>query len=204
MCACIGGLDRAHIHLMSVNEKSSEKSFKDSIDKVLYKRKVGIDYIKFGDYKLENIHDINQIYETYKNKKDKNVKIVGDLKKINDIQNLPSQKWPLITLKHISKGGHYVYFDSGNESSSFLTTYNFQTQFGREVVFEIEKIMNKKFLNEVKKLEKNNPHIEVWKWQNYMFEKQIIKTINDASKELKNFEELFKIEFKEFNLKIIK
>ena len=26
MCACIGGLDRAHIHLMSVNEKSSEKA----------------------------------------------------------------------------------------------------------------------------------------------------------------------------------
>ena len=64
--------------------------------------------------------------------------------------------------------------------------------------------MNKKFLNEVKKLEKNNPHIEVWKWQNYMFEKQIIKTINDASKELKKFENLFKTEFKEFNLKIIK
>ena len=28
MCACIGGLDRAHIHLMSVNENSSEKSFR--------------------------------------------------------------------------------------------------------------------------------------------------------------------------------
>ena len=204
MCACIGGLDRAHLHLMSIPKETTETNIKEAIDKVLYNRKVGIKHIVFNNYKLENIHDINQIYETYKNKKDKNVKIVGDLKKINDIQNLPSQKWPLITLKHISKGGHYVYFNSGNKSSSFLTTYNFQTQFGREVVFEIEKIMNKKFLNEVKKLEKNNPHIEVWKWQNYMFEKQIIKTINDASKELKKFENLFKTEFKEFNLKIIK
>ena len=65
-------------------------------------------------------------------------KIVGKLLKINDIQNLPVQKWPLITLDHIKKGGHYVFFDNGNPVSSFLTTKNFQTQFGREVVFEIE------------------------------------------------------------------
>ena len=25
MCACIGGLDRAHLHVMSVNDKTSEK-----------------------------------------------------------------------------------------------------------------------------------------------------------------------------------
>ena len=53
----------SYTFMASVHEKSIEKSFKNSIDKVLYKRKVGIDYIKFGKYKLENIHDINQLMD---------------------------------------------------------------------------------------------------------------------------------------------
>src|SRR6056300_1164534 len=47
MCACIGGLDRAHIHIMSISQKSSEISLKKSIEKVLYQRKVGVKYIRF-------------------------------------------------------------------------------------------------------------------------------------------------------------
>ena len=63
MCACIGGLDRAHIHVMSVPKKSSEKSISTSIENTIYNRKVGIDYIEYKNYKLQNLHDINQIYE---------------------------------------------------------------------------------------------------------------------------------------------
>ena len=56
-------LDRAHIHIMSVDKNSNEDNLKRSIEKEFYKRKVGIKYIKFGDYKLENIHDINQFMD---------------------------------------------------------------------------------------------------------------------------------------------
>ena len=201
MCACIGGLDRAHLHLMSVPENANSENFKDSINKVLYNRKAGIKYIKYNNYKLENFHDINQIYEN--NSNDKNIEIVGKILNLKDIQNLPPEKWPLVTLNHINKGGHYVFFDTGEKNSSFITTHNFQTQFGREVVFEIEKKFNLNFKNEVDKIKKNNPNIEVWRWQNVMFEKKILATIHDAQKEFESLKEIFQKEFDEFNFKII-
>ena len=201
MCACIGGLDRAHLHLMSIPENTSSENFKDSINKVLYNRKVGIKYIKYNNYKLENSHDIKQIYEN--NNNDKNIKIVGKIFNLKDIQNLPPEKWPLVTLDHINKGGHYVFFDTGEKNSSFITTHNFQTQFGREVVFEIEKKFNLNFKNEVDKIKKRDSSIEVWKWQDLMFEEKILSTIHDAQKEFESFKEIFQKEFEEFNFKII-
>ena len=56
---------------------------------------------------------------------------------------------------------------------------------------------------EVKKLEKLNPYNEVWRWQNYMFEKQITNTLKDARIVLKNFEKEFNEEFEKFNFQII-
>ena len=206
MCACIGGLDRAHIHLMSVNKNSTEKSFKDSIDKVLYKRKVGIDYIKFGEYKLENIHDINQFMDSTKNKDNKNYEIVGRLSEIKDIKNLDVKKWPLITLSHIKKGGHYVYFGTDYSNSSFLTIKNFQTQFGRQVVFENELVKSSSFKKEVDKIIKKNPLAEVWKWQSCTFNNNIIETVNESRADLKNLKDLkekFKREIEEFKFKVI-
>ena len=156
MCACIGGLDRAHIHIMSISKATSEKSISDAIDLTLYNRKAGIDYIEYNNYKLQNLHDINHMYEEIISKKKKNdeFKIIGKIFKKKDIQNLSVQKWPTITLDHIKKGGHYVYFKSDFEKSSFLTTKNFQTQFGREVVYQNELILNSVFRSKVKKLEK--------------------------------------------------
>ena len=69
MCACIGGLDRAHLHIMTTHENSNSKTLKNSIDKVLFNRKAGIKHIKFGKYKLENIHDINQFFDEKELKK---------------------------------------------------------------------------------------------------------------------------------------
>ena len=201
MCACIGGLDRAHLHLMSVPENVISEDFKDSINKVLYNRKAGIKYIEYNNYKLENFHDINQIYEDGKNNKD--IKIVGEIFNLKDIQNLSPEKWPLVTLDHINKGGHYVFFDSGEKNSSFITTNNFQTQFGREVVFEIEKKLNLNFKKEIKEIENKNSTTELWRWQNCMFEEKILSTIHAAQKEFASFEDFFQKEFEEFNLKVI-
>ena len=204
MCACVGGLDRAHIHIMSVPKNTNKKIFGNAINAVLYERKAGINSVMFNNYKLENIHDINQIFEYAKeDNNSKKIKIDGKLLELKDIKNLPIKGWPFITLDHINKGGHYVYFESDYEEASFLTTYNFQTQFGREVVFNVELKQNKKFGKEIKKIKKNNEHLEVWRWQNCMFEKNIIFTMKSAKKTLNEFKLEFKDEFKKFNLKIV-
>ena len=205
MCACIGGLDRAHIHIMSVPFETSEETIKNSINSVLYNRKAGIEYIEYNNYKLQNIHDINQIYEdliSNKNK-DKDFKIVGNIYKIKNIQDLQVNEWPLITLDHIKKGGHYVYFMSDFYNSSFLTTNNFQTQFGREVVFENELILNSKFKDKVKKLNKKDKNLNIWKWQHYSFDKNILHSMKIAKKGLNKLNKVYQDEFRNFDFKII-
>ena len=175
MCACIGGLDRAHLHIMSIPKSSSEKSITKAINNSLYKRKAGINYIKYNNYKLDNLHDINHIYEDLMvNKVNKSkFKISGKIFKIKDIKNLNYDKWPLITLDHIKKGKHYVYFKSDFKNSSFLTTKNFQTQFGRQIAFENEMILNLKYKKNINKL-KTNELTEIWKWQDFMFGKNVL------------------------------
>tara|TARA_Y100000590_G_scaffold462180_3_gene625635 strand:- start:968 stop:1876 length:909 start_codon:yes stop_codon:yes gene_type:complete len=203
MCACVGGLDRAHLHIMTLHEKTNEKSLRISIDQTLYNRKAGIKFIEFEKHKLENIHDINHFFEHSKNYKDKDIKIHGKILQVNDIQNLSSNNWPFNTLEHIKKGGHYVYFKSQYNSSSFLTTHNFQTQFGREVVYLNELKHNRKLEKQMSKIVRKNPYSEPWKWQNCMFEKNIIRTIKFSRKYLNKLYKNESEKFKKFDIEII-
>ena len=205
MCACIGGLDRAHIHIMSVPNETNEKTISNAIDLTLYNRKAGIEYIEYNNYKLQNLHDINHIYDDLISKKENNeeFKIVGKLFKIKDIQNLSVQNWPSVTLDHIKKGGHYVYFKSDFEISSFLTTNNFETQFGREVVYQNEIILNNQFKKEVEELESKNKNLNVWRWQHYTFEKDILNSMKIAKTGLEKLKEKYKKDYSEFELEII-
>jgi diadenosine tetraphosphate (Ap4A) HIT family hydrolase len=205
MCACIGGLDRAHIHIMSIPKNTKQKNLIDSIESVLYNRKAGIEYIEYNNYKLQNIHDINHIYEDIISKKNHNeeFKIVGKLFEIKDIQNLSVNNWPLITFDHINKGGHYVYFKSDFDESSFLTTNNFETQFGREVVFQNELILNNDFKKIVKNLEENNKNLNVWRWQHHVFESEILKSMKIAKVGLNKLKNAKLKEIKEYCLEII-
>ena len=200
MCACIGGLDRAHLHIMSIDQNSSQESIENSIENVLIKRKAGINYIEFGNYKLENIHDVNQFMDSSEHKVDIDYKINGNLLKLNDIKNLDVNKWPFATLHHIKKGGHYVYFNSGFSNASFLTTKNFQTQFGREVIFDNEINLSKDFKIKIETLTNKNPMLEPWKWQNVLFDKNIIETVNETRKILKQFGGNYEYEYKKFEI----
>ena len=205
MCACIGGLDRAHLHIMSVPKETNENSISDAIDFTLYSRKAGIEYIEYNNYKLQNLHDINHIYEDLISKKEKSdeFKIVGKLLKKKDIQNLPTESWPTVTLNHINKGGHYVYFKSDFENSSFLTTNNFETQFGREVVYHNELILNKDFKNKVEKLQSANKNLNIWRWQHYTFEEDILHSMKIGKKGLDKLREKYQIDYKNFELQVI-
>jgi len=203
MCACVGGLDRAHIHIMSVSKETDKDSVSEAIDLTLYNRKVGIEYIEYKNYKLQNLHDINHIYEDVisKKKESEEFKIVGKILKTSDIKDLPVDKWPLITLNHIQKGGHYVYFKSDFETSSFLTTNNFETQFGREVVYQNELILDNEFKKKVEELE--NKNLNVWRWQHHTFENNILNSMKIAKIGLIKLKEKYKKEYSEFELKII-
>ena len=60
-CACLGGLDRAHLHIMTINEKADNDLIKECINKTLISRKAGISSVEINGNKLENIHDIAEI-----------------------------------------------------------------------------------------------------------------------------------------------
>jgi diadenosine tetraphosphate (Ap4A) HIT family hydrolase len=205
MCACIGGLDRAHIHIMSIPKKTNKKNIEDAINQTLYNRKTGIEYIQYNNYKLQNAHDINHIYDELVLKKENNkeFKIIGKIFKINDIKNLTVKNWPSITLKHIKKGGHYVYFKSDFDGSSFLTTNNFNTQFGREVVYQNELNLNNKFKKKVKELINKNKNLNIWQWQHYTFENDILDSMKIAKTGLSKLKNKYVNKYNEFELKII-
>ena len=199
MCACIGGLDRAHLHIMSVSSKTNEVSLKESINETLYSRKAGIEHILYNNYKLENIHDINQIFENIEEEKFKsNIEVIGKIYDLNDIKNLDDNKWPFITMDHIMKGGHYVYFKSDYLNTSFLTTNNFQTQFGREVVFNNECKLEDNFSNKFNV----NKYDHLWKWQNSMQEENILGTMKIAKIGFEKLKIIFNEEYIKHDIKI--
>ena len=132
-------------------------------------------------------------------------KIVGKQLTYNDIKNdLDYKKWPISALDHVKKGGHYVYFNNHLQSSSFLTNKNFNTQLGREVLFEVEINSN----NELKKFYENtikqNPYSNIWKWQEFPFKENMLKTMHDITPSLikiKNLPEAKVYKFETFELK---
>lgn len=203
MCACIGGLDRAHLHVMSVNENTSKETLERSINKTLYKRKAGIESIIYNNYKLQNFHDIDHFMENHKLDEKDNFEIVGKILKLNDIRNLPHDNWPKVTLNHINKGGHYVFFKCEFDNSSFLTTNNFQTQFGRQVVYENEILLDQFFNDKVKRIESKNQYLQIWRWQNCLFESEIINTVNTCRNKYKELKNSYNNEFGKFNFEIL-
>ena len=94
-----------------------------------------------------------------------------------------------------------MYFKSDFHNSSFLTTNNFQTQFGREVVFENELILNSKFRNIAQKLNNKYQSLNLWRWQDYSFEKDILESMKIAKKALNKLKDIHKMNLKILNSK---
>ena len=189
--------------IIETSELDVRDDLKNSIEKVLYKRKAGIEHVKIGKYILENLHDINQFMDDPDFESTSDIEIKGKLLNFKDIKNLKVKEWPSITLNHINKGGHYVFFGSDFDEASFLTTQNFQTQFGRQVVFENEMVLSEDFRNKITQISKDNPLIEAWKWQSCMFEKNVINSVNSTRKSLKELKSEFSDEYIKFNIDII-
>jgi diadenosine tetraphosphate (Ap4A) HIT family hydrolase len=195
MCACIGGLDRAHLHMMPMSKGIKDNTIIECINRALLRRRAGISSVEVDGYKFENIHDITEIM----NGSEKNsYKINGKQLYYEDIkENLEIKNWPFSTRPLVLKGGHYVFFKTSSSSSSFLTDKNFQTQLGREIVFEIEKENNPTIIEMNQRILKKNSYANIWKWQEFSFKENIYKTMSDLTDSLiKVFETENKFNFK--------
>ena len=140
-------------------------------------RKAGITSVEISGKKLENIHDIAEIM----NSSDLNsYKVNGKQMVYEDLcSNFDINNWPSSTKKHVQNNGQYVYFKTNSPSTSFLTNKNFQTQLGRQIVFEIEKETNSEIKKINKEILKKNIFSNIWRWQEFPFKENMLKTIND-------------------------
>ena len=199
MCACVGGLDRAHLHMMTITKNLDEDLLIKTINEVLIKRRAGVKSIEFNGYKLENIHDINEIL---KSKDLSSFKIEGKQLFFEDIKDdMDIKNWPISARKHVLKGGHYVYFETDNLNTSFLTKENFQTQMGRQIVFEVE-VKKNKILNEYyNKIMEKNEYASIWRWQEFSFKENILKTMEDIIPSLQKVDTENEFKFQTFKKK---
>ena len=189
MCACSGGLDRAHLHLMSVKKDINNNEIVLSINNALKRRLIGVKNLKYNGHIFHHRHDICQILSE---EDKKNYKINGLLQNLKNLKNKKNfYKWPKIVTKTVKKGGQYIYFNSGSKESSFLTTQKIDTQLGREIVYYID---NKKIINN-----KNlDSFIKDWRWQDNYCNEAITKTLiffNKKFKYLKKKNFSFKYQF---------
>jgi len=106
-------------------------------------------------------------------------------------------------LDHIKKGGHYVYFKSDFENASFLTTNSFDTQFGRETVYQNELILNNKFKNKVKELENKNQNLNIWRWQHYTFDKEVLESMKIAKTGFIRLKDKYQKNYIKYDLRVI-
>ena len=101
MCACVGGLDRAHLHFMSVEKDTNNGRFIENINKVLEKRRAGISAVELNGHKLDNIHDITHVMNSLK---ENEYKIHGKQLSYKDINcEIEINDWPVSTRKTYSK-----------------------------------------------------------------------------------------------------
>jgi len=162
MCACLGGLDRAHLHLMPSN--ASDFDIIDSVNSTLERRLLGIENVIWNNKVYKSYDDISEILNNKLISK-QNYVVLGKQKNLLDIRSdLCVEEYPLNLRSFTLKNFPYIYFDTGTKDSSFITFEKIDTQFGREVSFNSQQNNNKKNYFE-------------WRWQENKFEKNIFKTI---------------------------
>jgi len=180
MCACAGGLDHAHVHLMPIPKKIDENKIKKILNKILKKRAAGINKIEFRNNTLDNVHDISTIINF-----SEDFKITdGKLLKSEDLNNFPLDFEK--TRKKLLLQEQYIYFKNLSNPFGFCTKHHLGTQFGRELVYEILFNHNNDYKDAFNQLNRSNPTKIIWRWQDYLFEKNILSTMKILSDYLRN------------------
>ena len=70
-------------------------------------------------------------------------------------------------------------------------------------MFENERKLDSSFFEMIDSRKKNNEFLELWKWQNQKFEKNIIETVNSSKKSLNEFKKKYEKEFKKYKFEVI-
>ena len=108
------------------------------------------------------------------------ISVKGEELYFEDISNnLDLTNWPLSAKSHVNAGGHYVYFNTNSKESSFFTSNNFQTQLGRQIIYELEIATNQEFKNMSDEIIKKNNYANIWKWQEFSFKENMLNAMND-------------------------
>ncbi len=179
MCACAGGLDHAHVHVMPAPNNLDLDNFKLMVNKTLKKRAAGITKIEFNNSEFDNVHDISSIINF-----NKNYKITeGKLLKFEDLKNFEGN-FGSIRDKLLLKP-QYIYFKCLNKEFYFNTSHYLGTQFGRELVYEIFYSLDKENKEKFYQLNLSSPTRLVWRWQDYMFDNNILSTMEKLKNYLK-------------------
>jgi diadenosine tetraphosphate (Ap4A) HIT family hydrolase len=175
MCACAGGLDHAHVHVMPAPKLLDENIFYEIINKILKIRAAGVQKIEFNKNIFDNVHDISTIL-----KFNGNYKIVeGKLLDHKDIKNYSGDFGTL--RKKLLSTEQYIQFNIVEKKFGFTTSHYLGTQFGRELVFEVISRLDKKSKEKYYHLDISNPTKLLWRWQDYMFEENIIMTMKNLA-----------------------
>ena len=141
---------------------------------------------------FNNVHDISTIINF-----SSSYKIIdGSLLKFEDLKknrlNFNEKRHELLQKQQ------YINFNIYEKDLGFCTDHYLGTQFGREMVYEFYLQSEEKIKNEFNQLSRSNPTKLIWRWQDYMFEDNIIKTMRDFSENEKDFfnkEEAFQYKF---------
>lgn len=192
MCACAGGLDHAHVHVMPIPNEISINNFKQILNRVLKKRAAGINKIKFKDNSFENVHDISTIINLNDDYKILDGKLLVEKDLFDSNLNFEKSREKLLSTQQ------YINFSTADTKISFCTNYYLGTQFGRELIYEILMQNDKERKVEYNNLSRSDPGKLIWRWQDYMFEDNIIKTMRDFSeneKKIFNREETIQYKF---------
>lgn len=180
LCACLGGLDRAHLHVMPYKRKN-EYNIIQAIDASLVRRNIGNQKVKLGNHLLTNPDDISLIISN--KKKSDILEITGKKFTYKDIKsNFLASEYPANIKNENVNGKPYIYFDTNNENTSFITFVDISTQFGREIAFCIDYSE----ANDLEIFTKNNnvsynDDKFYWKWQDYNFDKNISNTMKKVA-----------------------
>lgn len=163
MCGCLGGLDRAHLHLSPANLNIDKMSIIKIVNYLFEKRGVGLKKIKYNNVIIDNRYDIELII-----KKSFNFEVIdGNLISSKDIIGKRKLSFPFGLYNFSENYTPYNFFY--HQEAYFLKDLDVSTQLGREITYYLNRYLNKSNLT---KIEDEN-----WKWQLKKNNKNIVKSI---------------------------
>ena len=164
LCGCLGGLDRAHLHLSPANKNISQSKIIEVVNQIFKRRGVGLKKILYNNVTIDNRYDIELIINKEFNYTITNGKFLNS----KEIMKKIKMKFPLGLNEFSSAFKPYNFFYHHN--GSFLKDLDVSTQLGREISYNLNNLSESETL-------KTGSDDSIWKWQIQKFNSNIVKSI---------------------------